>query len=314
MAKRPNEHLIGERAVFAVQKVIADAEQTVEEIKKDYGEDLMVQTNHAGRMDASRLWFQVKGTDDSRRHRLKRSKGELSYSVSFEHAVKWIRSVDLVIVVLWDVKREEGWYAIPRRQINEWPGTISGASSTTLRFGEHDQTAETEENPASMGRFTVETMKRLVWESRFEHFRLLLLSAFDTARERGELSTAEGVTMPRLLLLLAELLELLSMLDRDAGGPEEVEVTSETRQRTVAAMKALFEDPDEVREDESKVERVERLGVQAAEIATLERLAEIDPDLVMPGFLLERTAEALAGGSGLGVVIDQAVAKGILAS
>jgi hypothetical protein len=62
MPKRDDKHIIGDKASLAVQRIIADAGFAVETISNDYGEDLLVQTHHAGEIDASRLWFQVKGT------------------------------------------------------------------------------------------------------------------------------------------------------------------------------------------------------------------------------------------------------------
>lgn len=128
MPERPREHKVGERDRSAVEGVLADAEHAVSEVSRDYGEDLLVQTDHKGHMDASRLWVQVKGTDDVTRYRTskKSRKDRFSLSVPFETAIRWIRTIDLAIVVLWDIEKKTGWYAVPRRQVDVWKGTMSG--------------------------------------------------------------------------------------------------------------------------------------------------------------------------------------------
>ena len=72
MPQRPKEHVLGDQALNEVAAVISRAGHAVERVANDYGEDLLVQTSHAGRMDASRLWLQVKGTESLDRYRRKR--------------------------------------------------------------------------------------------------------------------------------------------------------------------------------------------------------------------------------------------------
>src|SRR5215212_5674101 len=101
MPQRPREHVLGDQALNEAAAVIARAGHAVERVANDYGEDLLVQTSHAGRMDASRLWLQVKGTGSLDRYRRKR--GGFSLPVDLDHALRWSRSADLVAVVLWDL-------------------------------------------------------------------------------------------------------------------------------------------------------------------------------------------------------------------
>jgi hypothetical protein len=106
MPRRTSSHAIGDRATAAVQTVVTDAGFVAETIKNDYGEDLLVQTSHAGEIDASRLWLQVKGTSNITKHR--RRDDSFTYSVPVGHAIKWARSGDPVHVVLWDVEARRG--------------------------------------------------------------------------------------------------------------------------------------------------------------------------------------------------------------
>lgn len=289
MPERPGEHEIDERAVSAVRKAFEDNRFTVSEVSSDYGEGLLVQTNHEGRMDASRLWVQVKGTDDVRRHRhSKKSKRGFSLSVPLDTAMRWIRTIDLVIVVLWDVEREAGWYAVPRRQVDDWSGLMSGQESVALDFG------KSAGGPSSKGKFDTKVACRLGWESRFEHLRMLTLSALDVTKEEERRSPDGPEEQRKLALIMAEFLRLLGLTDPEHTEAGEIMIKRETRERAVELYKALlYAEQDEPSKD---------FGAQIRLVAgrvILERLAEIDPDLGMPVALLGPTSQALALALGL---------------
>lgn len=293
MPIRTREHEVGDLAVAGVIYTLVRAGHAIQEISKDYGEDLMVQTSYAGHMDASRLWFQVKGTENISRHRTskKSPKERFSLQVPFDTAVRWIRTVDLVVVVLWDVEAEAGWYAVPRRQVDDWEGTVSGKKFTTLHFG---KALETEPRPFTKDEFTPESAARLAWESRFEHFRLLVLSALD-AGAGGRQSRPEEADSRKLTLLMNEFLRLFELTDRDHPEPGEIMVKAEIRARAAELYGAMIhgELVEEVPDDP-----VEQL-MMVAGLVILERLEEIDPLLGMPAMLFEHASRALVGVLGL---------------
>lgn len=291
MPERPREHDIADRAVTAVRKAFEDNRFAVEEISKDYGEDLLVQTNHEGRMDASRLWVQVKGTEDVSRYRTsKKSKKErFSLSVPLDTAMRWIRTIDLVIVVLWDVERDAGWFAVPRRQVDEYSGVMSGQKSVTLSLGKSSMGG-----PSNKGEFNTKVANRLGWESRFEHFRMLTVSLLDIIREKQGGSPSAQEEQRKLALIMSELLRLLGLTDPEHPKPGEIMVKRETRERAVELYKALIY--GELGEPPKDAEG--QLGLVAGKVI-LERLSEIDPDLGMPMSLLARTSQALALALGL---------------
>lgn len=299
MPERPEQHEIGDQAVGAVTQILKRSGFAVDEISKDYGEDLLVQTSHERRMDASRLWVQVKGTSDVRRHRRskKSKKEQFSLSVPFGTAMRWIRTIDMVIVVLWDVEREAGWYAVPRRQVDEWQSELAGKESVTLRFG---KPPGSERGPASMGVFSREGLDRLVWESRFEHFRMLSLSALDVAREREGMEETELAESRKLALVMREFLHLLALTDPTHTKPGELMVDAGRRQRAVELYTALIH--GEFGEPPADV------STQATLVAgrvILERLEEIDPNLGMPAMLFAYASRALALALGLARFLEE---------
>jgi hypothetical protein len=277
-----------------VRETLERAGHAIDEIGRDYGEDLLVQTHHKGHMDASRLWVQVKGTEDITGYRTskKSRKDRFSLSVPFDSAIRWIRTIDLAIVVLWDVENDVGWYAVPRRQVDVWQGTTSGQKYVTLHFG---KTLETEPRPPRQGEFTREAARRLAWESRFEHFHMLTLDALHIAEWwEGEPSATKGEERRKLVLIMEEFLDLLELIDRDQTEPGQIMVKSERRQRAYDLFKALiYGEPidGEVVEKPKKPEDSVRL---IAGRVILERLSEIDPDLAMPALLFGKASETLA--------------------
>lgn len=188
--KRPQSHVVGSRATTAVVDLFERRGHAVERILNDYGEDLLVQTAHVNRMDACRLWIQVKGTEDIARHRVR---GGFRIDVPFGQAMRWLRTLDTVIVVLWDVQAEEGWFAYPEQHIDE-QRTV-GQKTVTLRFSDDDRLDEG-------------AVDALVWQARIDHYDKL----FAEAQQNFEIDRdiTGGDDSPATLAFLG--LDLLSTL------------------------------------------------------------------------------------------------------
>lgn len=203
MTENPKEHVIGRQALDAVRSLISDVGHVPEDVTNDYGEDLLVQTSHRGQMDASRMWFQVKGTADIEKYRVKAG---LRRQISFDHAFRWVRALDLVVVVLWDVVERVGWYAVPQDQVDVYGAVTSGRRYVTLHFAEDDL-------------LTKEAMDRLAWRSRLEHHRMLLLSAQDAELH---LERVAGIKSQERVLSTLDFTDLIEVTERrsDADGVE----------------------------------------------------------------------------------------------
>lgn len=138
MPRRPEQHRIASRAVAAVRKIWADEGAAVDEIREDYGEDLLVQPCLNGRMDKSRIWTQVKGT--AAIIRLDQAKSPfISGSIEVDHdlAMRWLGSADLVVVVRWSVVYLMGWYIVPKftlRAQDFWDENDEPIARIRLRF------------------------------------------------------------------------------------------------------------------------------------------------------------------------------------
>jgi hypothetical protein len=185
MPARSSEHVVGDKAVTAVTRVWQAVDAAVEPVKNDYGEDLLVQTTLHGEVDSSRVWVQVKGRtvvpQSSPRTGLR------TLMVPWGHAIKWINSADVMVVVLWDVRQEIGWYTYPREQLNAFELVRSRKSRVAIRFRSEDV-------------FDTRAAARIAWRGRiantYAHFlaqrdahdtavRLKLYEDADAARKRS---------------------------------------------------------------------------------------------------------------------------------
>ncbi|GAA1264428.1 hypothetical protein Psi02_64200 [Planotetraspora silvatica] len=153
MPKRPNQHQIASQAVAAVRKLWADAGAAVDELREDYGEDLLVQPSIDGKMDAARIWVQVKGTSATSTSKA------LTPSVRIKAGQlrRWLATLDRVIVILWNVTQEHGWYLIPAYEVSiQHLGQFDDDRPHKLAFNK-------EQN------FDAESVAYLLWETRIAH-------------------------------------------------------------------------------------------------------------------------------------------------
>jgi hypothetical protein len=109
MPYRPIQHQIASQAVAAVSAVWVNTGAAVEEIKQDYGEDLLVQPCLDNVMDDVRIWVQVKGVRSLSDYH--KTTGKAAISIRADLALRWARSANKLILILWDVKNHIGWYS-----------------------------------------------------------------------------------------------------------------------------------------------------------------------------------------------------------
>jgi hypothetical protein len=177
MPERPIQHVTADQAVAAVRKIWAEQGAAVEEIRRDYGEDLLVQTRLHGRMNGVRIWLQTKGTNRD----LRDSRRKLpSVSVRTDLAIKWMRSTDLVVVVLWDVNNSVGWFALPQSQLSYIKLLDSKRKRTNIAF---DRRAA----------FDVSAAHTLAWSARIELSRRQLESALTNLPTPEEWDNSKGI-------------------------------------------------------------------------------------------------------------------------
>ncbi|WP_157172747.1 DUF4365 domain-containing protein [Nocardia exalbida] len=161
MTKRPRSHEIASLAVAAVSKMWIEQGAAVEEIRNDYGDDLLIQTSWKGEMDESRIWVQVKGHDYVTLS--SKTPAPRSLRVSSGHAFRWANTSDLVVIAQWDVHTNTGWYTLPQYSISSHSLLQSRRENISLRFP-----ADHILDSASV--------RRIIWQSRLRSANLLVSS------------------------------------------------------------------------------------------------------------------------------------------
>ncbi len=263
--RRPAAHVIGDQATSAVAKVFSDAGFAAERVVNDYGEDLLVQTAHAGRMDASRLWVQVKGARSLDRY--KRRDGTYRFPFSVDHVMRWLRSADPVVVVLWDVTDDVGFAAWPLSQVTEWQRFVKDRQTIRLSFGTDP--------------FTPKEARDLAWVARFAHYWRLLVMA----QARDEILANLDVDTPRPMMLASTVaLDFLDLLEIVGLSGIHGQIRPEAAERMNEIMELLVDRIDDVH------------GGEAPDLDEL--LEENRPEavrMIAAGIFIEERAETLAG-------------------
>jgi hypothetical protein len=190
--------------VNAVRDLFIADGHAVEEIERDYGEDLLVQTSLRGLVDPCRLWVQVKGTEVMARHR---RGDDYAVRVSPQHVKKWISITDLMVVVLWDVVERRGFWTLPRREL--------GWAAESPR-GSHDLRLPL---PQSQ-RLDAAAVNRLVWEARFESYatriaQIIVAESFNPVKATADFPQAFMIPEWSRHLVMIDLLEDMRVIDAD---------------------------------------------------------------------------------------------------
>jgi hypothetical protein len=194
MPNRSHTHVISDRAVSSVMAIINECGFAVETVHHDYGEDLFVQTKLDTQVDPHRIWIQVKGTEDPSRFITK--KDGLHLKISEDHAFRWIRSPELVVVVLWDVRANKGWWSLPSTSLSEWSIRVECNVGPRLPFAENAV-------------FNRAAMERLAWFSRIDHYHGLIVKAEAAMADAAHMGRVHS---NRLLLICFDFLRILDII------------------------------------------------------------------------------------------------------
>ncbi|MFI2708931.1 DUF4365 domain-containing protein [Micromonospora sp. NPDC018662] len=169
------QHELASRAVASVVKVLANTGAAVEEVKNDYGEDLFVQTSWRGEVDLSKIWIQVKSRE---RVAARPRNGHRSVKVSRDHALRWSTMGDTVVVVLWDVSRDIGWYVMPAQCLDAFEVLMSKDDFITLRVPDDNV-------------FDELVVRRLTWRARMDHLNRRAAALHAQVQEGEDISGDE---------------------------------------------------------------------------------------------------------------------------
>lgn len=182
--------------------------------------DLLVQTQLDGEMDPFRMWIQVKGTEKPESYKL--ASGDFSYPVSVDLALKWIRSREVILFVLWDLTQKRGYWVLPRSAFDPWQVYQTEGNVIQLRI----QASRV---------FDREQARVLSWSARIDHYTVLLREA-----ERRDELVAQQSTEPvksDIPLITVDLLSMLNIIEQEG-------LSKQFKTRLLTGVKKLrLEDP-----------------------------------------------------------------------
>jgi hypothetical protein len=164
----PIQHEIEGQAISAVRAIWAKQGASVEEVHRDYGEDLAVQTCLNGRVDESRVWVQVKG--QMHVSGMDNGAGKAVVRVPYDRVRRWALMPEPVILVLWDVSAERGWYTFPG---NYYDINHFGTGDLSLPVYGKDV-------------FNVDTANEVAWHTRISRFTINV-HRLNAAKKEAEL-------------------------------------------------------------------------------------------------------------------------------
>lgn len=101
MPKRTRSHQLEDISRDRLHNLFASAGWTVEDLAKDYGEDLLVRIFENGEATHFSFFVQAKATDNITRYLPKRQ-DSIRYPVSSKHLAHWNKFQEPIILTLWD--------------------------------------------------------------------------------------------------------------------------------------------------------------------------------------------------------------------
>lgn len=133
MPKRPRSHQLEDISRNRLHRKFEEVGWTVEDLAKDYGEDLFVRIFHKGKSTPFSFFVQAKATDDLAKH-LVRNTRNIYYRVATEHLIHWGAFREPVILTLYDAKADITYWTCIQNALARLPKTRDLTKHKTLRI------------------------------------------------------------------------------------------------------------------------------------------------------------------------------------
>lgn len=138
MSRRPRSHQIEDLSRDHVRHAFNTVGWTVEDLRKDYGEDLLVRIFEAGVATPLMFFVQCKGTDSVKNY-VSGGKKEILFPVKRRHLEHWDRFWEPVVLSVWDSKTDQTYWECVQSYLSSYEGAIAlgkanDAKAETLRI------------------------------------------------------------------------------------------------------------------------------------------------------------------------------------
>lgn len=152
MTKVARSHLLAELAVLAISEILNRAGALTEQIRNDYGEDLLVQTHLNNYADNFKLLIQVKGTA------LKKQPNQIkTIRLKTDHLLRWISQSDPVLVCVYDESDQTAYAFSPSIQFSLWELSNRRTNTVSIKL-------------TTKNAFNIDTARQFIWNCRIEHW------------------------------------------------------------------------------------------------------------------------------------------------
>lgn len=199
-----SSHLLEARALACVQTILAHSDALSEIIKNDYGEDMIVQTNHKGFADTFQILIQVKGSSV-----LKYKDGSFNFRFSRDHILRWILHSSNILICVYDDLTKNVYCFDPKLKFSLWDVKNSQNKSFAIRLGPNDQ-------------FTNSTASSIIWRCRLTYFSNMLAISenrlFYTKLHESDRKFQKQIQRENGLLCLL-IMQMLGIINDDEFNP-----------------------------------------------------------------------------------------------
>jgi hypothetical protein len=106
MPKRTRSHELEDLSIVRLHQAFEEKGWTVEDLRKDYGEDLFVRLFHNGATTPLSFFVQAKATDNLAKY-VDSSTKEIRFPVETGHLSHWVRFSEPVLLTIWDSRSDK---------------------------------------------------------------------------------------------------------------------------------------------------------------------------------------------------------------
>jgi len=146
LTKITQGHLVADRAVDAISRTLNQVGALAEQIRNDYGEDLLVQSHLDGDADDFRLLVQVKGSSS-----IVREDGSRTLRLKVSHLRRWISQSEPVLVCIFDDATVLIYAFSPSERFSLWELVTTDRKTIGIKLSKSDI-------------FNKKNAKRFIWE------------------------------------------------------------------------------------------------------------------------------------------------------
>jgi hypothetical protein len=132
MVRRPRSHEIEDLSRDRVRHAFSSMGWTVEDLRKDYGEDLLVRIFEAGVATPLMFFTQCKGTDSVENY-TSDGKTEILFPVKRRHIEHWDRFWEPVILSVWDSKTDRTYWECIQSYLSSHWGSVALAKANETK-------------------------------------------------------------------------------------------------------------------------------------------------------------------------------------